>query len=293
MKFQFDPNQPYQLDAISAVTDLFKGHIISYRTFGTTGGKIGSLPELSLYKGGLEALYGNELTLSNEQINDNLKDIQNKNQIISSESINTKGKNFTVEMETGTGKTYVYLRTIFELNRQYGFSKFTIVVPSVAIREGVLKSLDMMKCHFKELYNNIAYIPFIYQSKKTSLLRNFARGNDLQIMIINIDAFNKDKNIIREERDQTGGIKPIEFIRNIKPIVIIDEPQNMESEKSREAIESLNPLCTLRYSATHRNLYNPIYSLNPVQAFKKSWLKKYLSPQLWKKMIPHKLISKS
>ena len=149
-----------------------------------------------------------------------------------------------------------------------------IVVPSVAIREGVLKSLDMMKSHFKELYNNIAYIPFMYQSKKTSVLRNFARGNDLQIMIINIDAFNKDKNVIHEPRDQTGGIKPIEFIKNIKPIVIIDEPQNMESENSREAIESLNPLCTLRYSATHRNLYNPVYRLDPVQAFQKKLVKK-------------------
>ena len=232
MKFQFDPNQQYQLDAIFAVTELFKGQTISYRTFGVAKEETGSSQNLSLYEEGLESLYGNKLTLSNNQINNNLKEVQNKNQILSEESIDTKGRNFTVEMETGTGKTYVYLRTIFELNRQYGFSKFIIVVPSVAIREGVLKSLDMMKLHFKELYNNIVFTPFIYQSKKINLLRNFARGNDLQIMIINIDAFNKDKNTIREPRDQTGGIKPIEFIKNIKPVVIIDEPQNMESEKS-------------------------------------------------------------
>ncbi len=274
MKFQFNPNQQYQLDAISAVTDLFKGQTASDSVFGITAGKIGSLQELSLSKKGLELLYGNKLILSNEQINNNLKTVQDKNQIISQENINTKGKNFTVEMETGTGKTYVYLRTIFELNRQYGFSKFIIVVPSVAIREGVLKSLDIMKSHFKKLYNNPIFAPFIYQSKKTNLLRNFARGNDLQIMIINIDSFNKDKNIIHEARDQTGGIKPIEFIKNIKPIVIIDEPQNMESEKSRSAIESLNPLCALRYSATHRNLYNLVYRLDPVQAFQKKLVKK-------------------
>ncbi len=274
MKFQFNPNQQYQLDAISAVKDLFKGQTILDNVFGVTGGKIGSLQELSLSKKGLESLYGNKLTLSSEQINKNLKAVQSKNQIFSKESVNTKGKNFTVEMETGTGKTYVYLRTIFELNRQYGFSKFIIVVPSIAIREGVLKSLDIMKSHFKELYNNPVFVPFIYQSKKPGLLRNFARGNDLQIMIINIDAFNKDKNIIHEARDQTGGIKPIEFIKNIKPIVIIDEPQNMESEKSHSAIKSLNPLCTLRYSATHRNLYNPVYRLDPVQAFQKKLVKK-------------------
>ena len=274
MKFQFNPNQQYQLNAISAVKDLFKGQTISYNTFGVTGGNIGNLQELPLSKEGLESLYGNKLTLNNEQINKNLKEVQDKNQIFSKESIDTKGKNFTVEMETGTGKTYVYLRTIFELSRQCGFSKFIIVVPSVAIREGVLKSLDIMKSHFKKLYNNLVFVPFIYQSKQTGLLRNFARGNDLQIMIINIDSFNKDKNIIREARDQTGGIKPIEFIKNIKPVVIIDEPQNMESEKSHSAIKSLNPLCTLRYSATHRNLYNPIYRLDPVQAFQKKLVKK-------------------
>ncbi len=274
MKFQFKPNQKYQLNAISAVKDLFKGQTISSNVFGVTGGKIASIQELSLSKGGMESLYGNKLTLSDEQINKNLKKVQDKNQIFSKESIGSKGKNFTVEMETGTGKTYVYLRTIFELNRQYGFSKFIIVVPSIAIREGVLKSFDIMQSHFKELYNNPVFIPFIYQSKKISLLRNFARGNDLQIMVINIDAFNKDKNIIHEARDQAGGIKPIEFIKNIKPIVIIDEPQNMESEKSRSAIKSLNPLCTLRYSATHRNLYNPVYRLDPVQAFQKKLVKK-------------------
>ena len=166
MKFQFNPNQTYQLDAISSVVDLFKGQIASYETFGSVGGKIGSIESLSSSKAGYSAgYYGNKLTLSDSQIEENLKAIQNKNHIRSVGSRSDKGKNFTVEMETGTGKTYVYLRTIFELNKQYDFTKFIIVVPSVAVREGVLKSLEVMKTHFKGLYNNKNFSQFIYQSK--------------------------------------------------------------------------------------------------------------------------------
>ena len=274
MKFQFNPNQTYQLDAISSVADLFKGQTASYEIFGSVGGKIGAIESLSSSKAGYSAgYYGNKLTLSDSQIEENLKAVQNKNHIRSVGNRSDTGKNFTVEMETGTGKTYVYLRTIFELNKQYAFTKFIIVVPSVAVREGVLKSLEVMRTHFKGLYNK-NFSQFIYQSKKLNVLRNFARGNDLQIMIINIDAFNKDKNIIHLPRDQMEGIEPIQFIKHVNPIVIIDEPQNMESEKSSEAIKSLNPLFTLRYSATHRNLYNPVYCLDPVQAFQKKIVKK-------------------
>ena len=274
MKLQFNPNQQYQLDAISAITDLFKGQVASHTMFGVTRDKIGSMEQMTTVTEGYVHGYGNTLTLSDEEINNNLKEVQNKNQIFSNENVDTKGKNFTVEMETGTGKTYTYLRTISELNRQYGFSKFIIVVPSVAIREGVLKSLSIMKMHFEELYNKIQFEKFVYQSKQTNLLRSFALGDTLQIMIINIDSFNKDTNIMHSERDQMGGVKPIEFVQKTQPIVIIDEPQNMESEKSRAAINSLNPLCTLRYSATHRNLYNPVYRLDPIQAFQKKLVKK-------------------
>ena len=271
MKFQFNANQQYQLDAIQAVSGLFKGQSSSSKAFGFFDSQIGK--DMSSV-GGHALGYGNFLELKNEQLNKNLKLIQNKNQIFSQDSITTKGKNFSIEMETGTGKTYVYLRTIFELNKQYGWTKFIIVVPSVAVREGVLKSLEMMKTHFAGLYNRVPYSHFMYQSRKTSDLKAFARNNSLQVMIINIDSFNKDSNIIRLGRDQTGGIKPLEFIQNTCPIVIIDEPQNMESEKSRQAIESLKPLFTLRYSATHRNLYNPVYRLDPVQAFQKKLVKK-------------------
>ena len=274
MKFQFDPNQKYQLDAVSAITSLFKGQTAENKPLKVDKGKISGMADISHFSAGYIAGYGNKLTLSDEEMNKNLKMIRDKNFISSSETIKSKGKNFSVEMETGTGKTYIYLRTIFELNKKYSFSKFIIVVPSVAVREGVLKSLKIMKSHFKTLYSGILYKEFVYQSKKTSVLRDFATGNNLQIMIINIDAFNKDKNIIHSERDQMGGVKPIEFVKAVHPIVLIDEAQNMESEKSKEAISSLNPLCTLRYSATHKNLYNLVYRLDPVQAFQKKLVKK-------------------
>ncbi|HNU36384.1 MAG TPA: DEAD/DEAH box helicase family protein, partial [Methanomassiliicoccales archaeon] len=172
-------------------------------------------------------------------------------------------------METGTGKTYVYLRTIFDLSRKYGFKKFVIVVPSVAIREGVLKNLEITKDHFKALFNNIEYEYFVYDSQKINRLRQFAVSNSIQIMVINIDAFNKkDIAVIFKENDKLSGRQPIEFITATNPVVIIDEPQSVDNTpKAQEAIRSLNPLCTLRYSATHRNLYNHVYKLDPIKAY--------------------------
>ncbi len=184
---------------------------------------------------------------------------------------------FSVEMETGTGKTYVYLRTIFELSRRYGFQKFIIVVPSVAIREGVLKNIEITAEHFRALYNNLPFEHFVYDAKKVNRLRQFAISNTLQILIINIDAFRKNftgteeeqkSNVIYKESDKLSGRQPIEFVQAARPIVIIDEPQSVDStEKAQEAIRALNPLCTLRYSATHRNPYNLVYRLDPVRAF--------------------------
>jgi type III restriction enzyme len=184
---------------------------------------------------------------------------------------------FSVEMETGTGKTYVYLRTIFELSRRYGFQKFIIVVPSVAIREGVLKNIEITAEHFRALYNNLPFEHFVYDAKKVNRLRQFAVSNTLQILVINIDAFRKNftgteeeqkSNVIYKESDKLSGRQPIEFVQAARPIVIIDEPQSVDStEKAQEAIRALNPLCTLRYSATHRTLYNLVYRLDPVRAF--------------------------
>lgn len=271
MKLKFDPNQQFQLDAIDAVVDIFEGQTLNQGDFEIRlqyGYELKGLIQQDLG-------YGNNLSASDDVLNANLKQIQKRNNIHQDDSLKTKGRNFATEMETGTGKTYVYLRTTFELNKKYGFKKFIVVVPSVAIREGVLKSIEIMKEHFRDLYNNVPFSYFVYDSKRVSQLRGYATGNDMQIMIINIDSFNKkDINIIHDRRDQMGGRKPIEFIQATNPIVIMDEPQNMESETAKQAIKSLNPLCTLRYSATHRDKYNLVYQLDPVKAFQKKLVKK-------------------
>jgi type III restriction enzyme len=258
MKLHFDPNQPYQLDAIRAVTDVFEGQELSNNDFEFSLSAAGSM--LS------EDGFGNKLNIDEERILKNVKAVQEKNGIEGAGS-ELLGMNFSVEMETGTGKTYVYLRTIYELNKLYGFSKFAIVVPSIAIREGVLKNLQITHEHFQPLYENVCLSFAVYDSKKVSSLRNFANSNAIQILVMNIDAFAKDENIINKPNDRLGGKPPIEFIQATRPIVIVDEPQNMETENRKRAIQKLNPLCTLRYSATHTNLYNLVYSLNPVKAY--------------------------
>ena len=198
---------------------------------------------------------------------------------------------FSVEMETGTGKTYVYLRTVFELCRRYGFRKFIIVVPSVAIREGVLKNIEITAEHFRALYNNLPFEHFVYDAKKINRLRQFATDNSLQILVINSDAFRKNftgteeerkNNVICKESDRLSGRQPIEFVQAARPIVIIDEPQSVDStDKAQEAIKVLNPLCTLRYLATHRNPYNPVYRLDPVRAFELKLVKQIVVAPAW------------
>ena len=188
-----------------------------------------------------EAGIGNNLTIAPEQILENIQALQKANELEPSNTLehilfkNDKGEtttsdfpNITVEMETGTGKTYVYLRTIYELNKVYGFKKFVIVVPSVAIREGTIKNLEITFEHFQELYGNVPANFEVYDSKKLVSLSNFARSNAIQIFVINIDSFTKDQNVINQVRER--GIKPIEFLQATKPIVIVDEPQNMETD---------------------------------------------------------------
>lgn len=273
MQLKFDANQQYQLDAIDAIVSLFQGQEENGGFLKNNYSSKVTIFGLSVFQNALGLQ--NKLSLSEETLQENLSLVQKKNNILSQDRIKNKGLNFSVEMETGTGKTYIYLRTVFELNRIYGFKKFIVVVPSVAIREGVLKSIEIMKEHFLKLYNNIPLDYFVYDSKRVTQLRSFASSNEMQIMIINIDSFNKkDNNIIHDLRDQMGGHKPIEFIQATFPIVIMDEPQNMESAKAKEAIDSLNPLCTLRYSATHRDKYNLVYQLDPVKAFQMNLVKK-------------------
>jgi len=259
MKIKFDGNQEYQLNAVSAVAGLF-------RDLPSTRG-ISGVP---FERGGGEFFgefgVGNQLTIEEAQILQNLRATQRANGI--SESSELDGMNFSVEMETGTGKTYVYLRTIFELEREYGFKKFIIVVPSVAIREGVLKSIELTRDHFSEIYGDKPMAAWVYNSKRVFQLRRFSQSSAIQILIINIDSFNKaSNNVIYQDNERLAGRKPIEFIQATRPLLIIDEPQNMESERSRESIENLGPLATFRYSATHRNPYNLVYRLTPVDAF--------------------------
>lgn len=258
MKLHFDSNQEYQIEAIKSITDIFEGQPLNGGDFEFSISTAGAL----LTENG----FGNRLNLSEEQIWNNIQSIQERNEIKSANK-EFQGMNFSIEMETGTGKTYVYLRTIYELNKLYGFKKFVIVVPSVAIREGVLKNLQITHEHFQTLYDKVQITPDVYDSKKVSSLRGFASSNSIQVLVINIDSFAKDSNIINNPNDKLTGKRPIEFIQSTNPIVIVDEPQNMETEIRKKAIEKLNPLCTLRYSATHTNLYNLMYSLNPVKAY--------------------------
>jgi len=259
LKLHFDPNQDFQLRAIQSVIDLFEGQPLNKGDFEFSLNENDSGLQLN------ENGFGNNLIISKEQILDNLNKTRKKNDV--SGSLDLKGMNFSFEMETGTGKTYVYLRTIYELNKNYGFKKFVIVVPSIAIREGVLKNLDITCEHFQNLYDKTPSYYDVYDSRKVSSLRGFASSNNIQILVINIDSFAKDENIINKPNDKLTGKRPIEFIQSTNPIVIVDEPQNMETDIRKKAIANLNPLCTLRYSATHTNLYNLIYRLDPVKAY--------------------------
>ncbi|MBS1550580.1 MAG: DEAD/DEAH box helicase family protein, partial [Bacteroidetes bacterium] len=271
MKLHFDSNQDYQLKAIQSVIDLFEGQPLNKGDFEFSLSDNSS--SLMLNENG----FGNKLVISEGQISDNLKNVQKRNGIKTAQSPSPlgegfgerlkHGRNFSIEMETGTGKTYVYLRTIYELNKNYGFKKFVIVVPSIAIREGVLKNLEITHEHFQNIYDKIPLNFEVYDSRKVSSLRTFATSNNIQVLVLNIDSFAKDENVINKKNDKLTGKKPVEFIRSSNPIVIVDEPQNMETEIRKKAIANLNPLCTLRYSATHTNLYNLIYRLDPVKAY--------------------------
>lgn len=260
MKIKFASNQQYQIDAINAVTDIFEGQPLAQSAYEIRFDESAGLAQWS------ELGLGNKLVLSEQAILENLQKVQSRNDISLSDALD--GLNFSVEMETGTGKTYVYLRTIYELNARYGFKKFVIVVPSVAIREGVMSNIELTREHFQSLYGNQPIDAWIYDSRQVSRLRQFAKSNQMQVLIINIDAFNKkDIAVIHQENDRMSGRRPIEFVQAARPIAILDEPQNMETETAKEAVSSLNPLCTLRYSATHRNLYNLVYRLDPVKAY--------------------------
>ena len=263
MKLKFK-NQDFQTDAVNAVCDLFAGQEKNRTTF-----DIIEEQQSTLFN---EFGVGNSLLIDDDILLANMREVQKRNNLPLTDD--AEGRSFCVEMETGTGKTYVYTKTIFELNRRYGFTKFIIVVPSVAIREGVHKSFEITADHFGAIYDNIPCRYFIYNSAKLSDVRQFATSANIEIMIINIDAFRKAENIINQAQDKLNGETAMRYIQDTNPIVIIDEPQSVDSTaKAKDAISSLNPLCVFRYSATHRDKINLLYRLTPVDAYQMGLVK--------------------
>ena len=273
MKLHFEPDLDYQHTAIEAVCDLFRGQETCRTEFTVTRDATAAQYTLAFHENDLGI--GNRLHLLDDEILANLDDIQIRNGLRPSGSL--ASGDFTVEMETGTGKTYVYLRTIFELNRRYGFTKFVIVVPSVAIKEGVYKTLQITEDHFRSLYANVPFEYFLYDSSKLGQVRNFATSPQIQIMVVTVGAINKkDVNNLYKDTERTGGEKPIDLIRATRPILIVDEPQSVDGGlegRGKEALGAMNPLCTLRYSATHADKHHMLYRLDAVDAYERKLVK--------------------
>ncbi len=280
MKLKFIEQQ-YQTDAVNSIVDIFEGCQVKESLFTidiSKGLKSGEIKGIGV---SYELGYSNKCTIGDGEMLENIRKIQERNNIKKSKFL--EGRNFTIEMETGTGKTYVYTKTILELHKRYGFTKFIVVVPSIAIKEGVHKSFQITEEHFKLKYNNVVYNYFVYDSNKLNRIQQFATSSNIEIMIINIDAFRKSfddpeketkANLIHRPTDKLSGNKPIDLIAGTNPIVIIDEPQSVDNTtKSKDAIKSLNPLCTLRYSATHKVMYNLMYRLTPVDAYQQHLVK--------------------
>lgn len=273
MKLHFEPNLDYQLQAIEAVCDLFRGQEVCRTEFTVTM----KLPDqqLTLGMADTDLGMGNRLTLLDDQLLQNLRDVQLRGGLAPS-SVLASG-DFTVEMETGTGKTYVYLRTIFELNKRYGFTKFVIVVPSVAIKEGVYKSLQITEEHFKGIYAGVPVDFFLYDSSKLGQVRNFATSSTIQVMVVTVGAINKkDVNNLYKDSEKTGGEKPIDLIKATRPIVIVDEPQSVDgglTGAGKTALDAMSPLCTLRYSATHADKHHMVFRLDALDAYERKLVK--------------------
>ncbi len=278
VEIKFEANQQYQLDAINSVVDLFVGQEALSQGFTTTTDLTGSGGD-ALFD---EVVFGNSLALQDSTLETNLRRVQDRlvlqedgsevpaiaKELRTEFAGGHRGLDFSVEMETGTGKTYIYLRTIAELNKKYGYMKFVIVVPSIAIREGVLSSLRLLRDHIRELYDGLQFDSYVWDSRFPTRVHQFATASHLQIMVINIDSFTKETNIINKvDPDRLNGYAPIEYLRACHPMVIMDEPQNMETPVRQEAIRSLSPLVRLRYSATHRDLKHLVYRLTPVDAY--------------------------
>lgn len=296
MKLHFEDSLPHQLAAIEAVCDLFRGQEICRTEFTVTQRAASPQMGLALEQGMEESALGigNRLTLLDDELQANLTAVQLRNGLAPSASL--ADGNFTVEMETGTGKTYVYLRTAFELHKRYGFTKFVVVVPSVAIKEGVYKSLQITADHFRGLYANTPFDYFVYDSAKLGQVRNFATSPNIQVMVVTVGAINKfgdedeataeesdearrrekSKNVMYRASEKTGGEKPIDLIRATRPILIVDEPQSVDGGlegRGRKALDRMHPMCTLRYSATHVDKHHMVYRLDAIDAYEQRLVK--------------------
>ncbi len=279
LQFKFDHNLDFQLEAIQAVTDLFQGLPRHDTAFTLGDGTVPNLPEGQVF--------------SRAWLRENLNAVQKRENIEISTDVAMDGSmvlegagtethefpSFTIEMETGTGKTYVYLRTIYELRRHYGFRKFIIVVPSVAIYEGVVKSFDVMKRHFSALYGNEVVNLIRYDGSRLSSLRSFASSSFVEVMVMTLQSFNTasgraSNTLYRSSEQLPGERKPYQYIQETRPILILDEPQNMSSELSKQALSTLHPLFALRYSATHKEVFNPVYRLTPFDAYQRGLVKR-------------------
>ena len=291
MKLQFKEQQ-FQIDAVKAVVDCFAGQPVKTNRFTLERSKDIINKAKQLAQGvvantlELEVMenigYRNTpIQITDNQILENLKRVQFANDIPESIQLERPrdlkiGYNLTIEMETGTGKTYTYIRTMFELNKEFGWSKFIIIVPSIAIREGVYKSFEVTQDHFQEIYQH-KITPFIYNSSRPQDIENFASDSRISVMIINTQAFNatgKDARRIKMELDQFGSRKPIEILAQTNPILIIDEPQSVDGERTLESMQDFNPLFTLRYSATHKVEYNKVFRLDALDAYNRKLVKK-------------------
>lgn len=262
MKLQFK-HQQFQIDAAKAVIDVFNGQPNSNLDFTWTS---------NLYAANAP------IQLSDEMILENLNRVQRRNQIDPSKELKKidGSYNLTIEMETGVGKTYTYIKTMHELNQKYGWKKFIIIVPSVAIREGVFKTFQITEEHFAEEYETKIHF-FIYNSTRLEEIENFVSDHEISAMIINSQAFNstgKDARRIRMALDEFQSEKPIEKIAQTNPILIIDEPQSLEGRRTREGLRDFHPILILRYSATHREIFNMVYRLDAMDAYNKHLVKK-------------------
>lgn len=282
MKFKFKIQQ-YQTEAVENTVNVFAGQPAQQ---GQKGYRIdlGKRAQTIAFEGEDSGYSNGEIVLKNEQILDNIRDIQVAQLIQPSTSL-AKGQgrvSLDIEMETGTGKTYVYIKTMFELNRRYGWCKFIVVVPSIAIREGVAKSFSMLEDHFMELYGKKARW-FVYNSSNLQQLDQFSQDSGISVMIINTQAFaasmkegakNKESRIIYSKRDEFASRRPIDVIAANRPIIIMDEPQKMEGEATQTALKKFNPLFTLNYSATHKTKHDTIYALDAYDAYKERLVKR-------------------